>query len=199
MGQFVSCELSDCVFARQHYGRRRGLQRNGDLFHDDHCRIDILQQIHCYILHSIDFAKSSQSERMEIESQNQEMKESNGVDMEQTGPSTKFVSSTGSDRADDVEYTEGIRYWYWAQAQKPKDAVLVTGKYSDIKQDMLSGGRIGNEAWNRLVELCEKLLGAKWVKQITANGIGYDITKFKIIVLTDAFGALVQWYIGVMV
>ena len=175
MSQFVSCDLTDCVFAREHYGRRRGVQRNGDLMRDDDCHMDILQQIHCYILHSIDFAKLSQSERMEIESQNQEMKESNGDHMEQTGPSTKFVSSTGSDRAGDVEYTEGIRYWYWAQTQKPKSAVLVTGKYLDIKQEMLSGGRIDNEAWNRLIKSCEKLLGSKWVKKITANGIGLEI------------------------
>ena len=187
MRQFVSCDLSECAFARRHYGRRRGDQRNSDLLHDDDCRIDILQQIHCYILHSIEFSNISQSERMEMETENREMKESNDGGTTQTqpnvafigGPSTKFVSSTGSGRAGDVEYTEGIRYWYWAQGQKPEDAVLVTGKYNDLKQEMLSGGRIGNEAWDRLEKLCETLLGSNWVKKITANGNGYDIYGIK--------------------
>ena len=183
----MSCELSDCAFARRHYGRRRGDQRNSDLLHDDDCRIDILQQIHCYILHSIEFSNISQSERMEMETENREMKESNDGGTTQTqpnvsflgGPSTKFVSSTGSGGDGDVEYTEGIRYWYWSQAQKPQNAELVKGIYSDLKQEMLSGGRIDNDAWNRLVKFCETLLGSNWVKKITANGNGYDIYGIK--------------------
>ena len=194
VAQSISCNLNECQFARRHYGRRRSVQRGGDVPHGDDWRNDILRQIHCYILHSIDFSELSRCQQAEIETENREIKEdddkhTNAGDEPEQHPvnnnypscfGSKFVSDAQSEPAEDTEYTEGIRYWYWAQNQfMPKSAVPVTRKFNDLKEEMVSGGRVQNHAWNRLMKLCVELVGTKFSRNTTANGIGEDIYGIK--------------------
>ena len=184
----ISCNLSECEFARRHYGRRRGSQQSTGVTYDDDWRDDILQQIHCHMLHSIDFSELSRPQQADIEMkipENRDVKnnddEQNPVDAnDSNGVGSKFVSDGQPDADGDTEYTEGIRYWYWTPNHfMPKSAVPVTRKYHDLKEEMVSGGHISIHAWNRLVKLCLELIGTKFGKNITANGIGQDIYDIK--------------------
>lgn len=77
---------------------------------------------------------------------------------------------------DGAVYTEGIRLWYWAQDDKmPSNAVPVSRQHPNLKDEMLATRYIGITSWRRLYQHCTTLIDAKFVRNMTANGIGAEI------------------------
>ena len=77
---------------------------------------------------------------------------------------------------DDGVYTEGIRFWYWRRDESmPGTAVPVTRQHETLKEEILNSGHVGMATWTRFVAECTALLRAKFVRNMSANGIGEEI------------------------
>ena len=70
-------------------------------------------------------------------------------------------------------YTEGVRFWYWSEESRPRNAVSLRPRYSNLKEEMVTAGHLGVKMWNNLVKLCETLLKVRRVKRIKASGNGH--------------------------
>ena len=95
------------------------------------------------------------------------------------------IESFWEEKEDDIPeqdgvYTEGIRFWYWRRDESmPDTAVPVTRQQETLKDEILNSGHVGMITWNRFVAECTALLRAKFVRQMSANGIGEDIYEIR--------------------
>ena len=80
-----------------------------------------------------------------------------------------------SNQRNDEVYTNGVRFWYWNDDSRPRNAVTVRPKYKNLKEEMLIPGHFKTSIWNDLVTVCEALLKVQWVKKMIASGIGSKI------------------------
>ena len=76
-------------------------------------------------------------------------------------------------------YTNGVEFWYWNSDCRPRNALTVKPKYSNLKEEMVTAGHLGIKMWYDLVKLCETLLKVRWVQKIKANGNGLHIYGIK--------------------
>ena len=60
------CNVNECPFMVRHY-RERGRESGGSLGSDDDVLLDIMSQIHCYLLHSFDTNRLTKEERDRVE------------------------------------------------------------------------------------------------------------------------------------
>ena len=61
----IICDVNQCEIVRRHFSRRRDDKQKG-MDRGDY-RLDILQQIHSYFIHSMDITKLNKNERTQIE------------------------------------------------------------------------------------------------------------------------------------
>ena len=91
-----------------------------------------------------------------------------------------FNDSNDHKHRNDNVYTEGIRFWYWDRATRPRGAIMVSRHHNDLKEEMVSGGHITMEQWTKFYNDCERLCGTEKVRKIKArristNDIGHSI------------------------
>ena len=76
-------------------------------------------------------------------------------------------------------YTKGVRFWYWNDESRPRNAVAVRPKYRDLKEEMVTAGHLSIGMWNHLVKLCETQLKVRRVQKIKSSGNRYRIYGIK--------------------
>ena len=92
---------------------------------------------------------------------------------------------------DDGVYTEGIQFWYWGRDEMPSDAIPVKPRHETLKDEIMSTGLVGMTTWTCFVAQCQTLLEAKFVRQLTANGVDEHVYNIK---AGDAF--VVKWLLA---
>eukprot|EP01084_Bolivina_argentea_P280369 479471_1 len=81
----------------------------------------------------------------------------------------KFENKTKSSFA--PLYNQGIPFWYWENDLKPKNAIYVSKKYDNLKQEILADKKkkINIAQWKYLVDDCNGLQHTFKIKQISKN------------------------------
>ena len=91
-----------------------------------------------------------------------------------------FLEEKESVSHDDEVYTEGVRFWYWRRDESmPSSAVPVDRRHETLKDEILRSGYITMATWTRFEKECKALLDAKFVRQMSANGIDEDVYEIR--------------------